>query len=296
MLDYKLLEAAAMVVMEGGFDKAARKLNLTQSAVSQRIKLLEEQTGQILLVRSLPPKATPAGRRMLKHYLQVKRLEDDLSGSLAPAPVEGFASLSMGVNEDSLATWFLDAISPFLKQESVVLDLRVDDQEQTHRLLRDGEVVGCISSLKQSMQGCRTTYLGRMDYQLLASPAYKTRWFPKGLTSAGIRSAPSVLFNRKDDLHNKVCEELLGEPFPNINTFYLPSSEKFVEIIASGLACGMVPDLQGAPLIAEGTLVELAPEYSIPVELYWHCWNLKSNLLEKLTRILTEQARSILKN
>ena len=68
MLDYKLLEALAQVVQSGGFDKAAQELHITQSAVSQRVKLLEGQTGQILLARTTPPRATEAGRNLLKHF------------------------------------------------------------------------------------------------------------------------------------------------------------------------------------------------------------------------------------
>ena len=294
MLDYKLLEAAAMVVMEGGFDRAARKLNLTQSAISQRIKLLEEQTGQILLVRATPPRPTPAGKRMLKHYLQVKRLEGDLLADVSPAPREGFASLSLGINEDSLATWFLDAVLPLLSSENVLLDLRVDDQEQTHRLLRDGEVVGCISSRKSPMQGCRITRLGRMYYHLLAAPGFRDRWFAGGVSPDALTRAPAVLFNRKDELHDKLCRKLFDTPFTGTDTFYIPSSEKFVEIIVRGFACGMVPDFQGTPLIADGTLVELAPATPVPVELYWHCWNLKSLLLDKLTDALTREGRKLL--
>ena len=58
MLDYKLLEAFAMVIIEGGFEKASRRLHLTQSAISQRVKLLEDQYGQILLKRTSPPEPT----------------------------------------------------------------------------------------------------------------------------------------------------------------------------------------------------------------------------------------------
>lgn len=31
----------------------------------------------------------------------------------------------------------------------VLLEIRVADQDQTHRLLKDGEVMGCISSQEQ---------------------------------------------------------------------------------------------------------------------------------------------------
>lgn len=294
MLDYKLVEAMAMVILEQGFEKAAHKLHLTQSAISQRIKLLEEQAGQVLLIRETPPRATSAGHRVLKHYMQVKRLEDDLLQFSSPASREQFASISIGVNEDSLDLWFFDAIQPFLATEKAVLDLKVDDQEQTHGFLKNGEVVGCISTEDQSMQGCRLTYLGRMNYHLLATPDFAEKWFQNGLELTRLHSAPAVIFSRKDDLHNKMCRRLVGKSLPLLNAFYIPSSKNFFDLIVSGLAYGMVPDLQGMPLLTDGHLIDLAPQCQIPVDLYWHCWNLKSPLLEKLTDTLVRGAKRFL--
>ncbi|HHC25317.1 MAG TPA: LysR family transcriptional regulator ArgP [Desulfobacterales bacterium] len=294
MLDYKLLEAMAMVVLEGGFEKASRALHLTQSAVSQRVKLLEEQTGQILLARTSPPRATSAGQGMLRHYLQVKRLEGDLMDILPRTSDKAFTSVAVGINDDSLATWFLEAVRPFLEQESVLLDLRADDQEQTHRLLRDGEVVGCISSYGHPMQGCRIVYLGCIGYRLVATPEFVARWFPDGLSIDSARHAPAVMFNRKDDLHNKLFRQIFGEAPAPIPAHYVPSSEKFVEFITSGFAYGTLPEQQSASLISTGRLIELSPSCHATIKLYWHCWNLKSPLLEKLTRNLVSGARRLL--
>jgi LysR family transcriptional regulator, chromosome initiation inhibitor len=294
MLDYKLIEALAAVVREGGFERAARRLHLTQSAVSQRIKLLEEQSGQILLIRSTPPGATPPGRQMIKHYLQVKRLEDDLFDGMADTGREGFVSLAVGINEDSLATWFLEAVRPFLERERVVLDLRADDQDQTHRLLKNGEVIGCISALDRPVQGCRTVYLGRMDYRLVAAPVFAARWFPEGLTRQAVQKAPLLVFNRKDKLQHRLLESALKTVPADIPVHYLPSSEKFADFIRSGIAYGVLPTEQGAGLLASGRLVDLAPACMVSVELYWHCWNLKSRLLERLTRALVDGARTAL--
>ena len=55
MFDYKLLTALEAVVKAGSFDKAAALLCITPSAVSQRIRQLEERTGQLLLIRSCVP-------------------------------------------------------------------------------------------------------------------------------------------------------------------------------------------------------------------------------------------------
>ena len=294
MLDYKLIEALATVVEEGGFERATQKLHLTQSAVSQRIKLLEEQSGQILLIRSTPPKATAAGQRVLTHYLKVKRLEDDLLDVFDQTTKEDFAVLPIGINDDSLATWFLAAIFPFLQEERVLLDLRADDQEQTQHLLKVGEVIGCISSNEQPIQGCRVDYIGTMNYRLLSTPGYAEKWFPGGLNLESVRHAPAVIFSSKDELHDKMFRRIFQKPPSKIPTHYFPSSERFVDFITLGLAYGMLPDLQSKPLLKSGQLIELAPSCPIPAKLYWHCWNLKSCMLKNFTTNLIKQARLFL--
>lgn len=294
MLDYKLIEALALVAQEGGFDKAANALHITQSAVSQRVKLLEEQMGQILIARTTPPRTTLAGRNLLKHYLQVKQLENDLLGEVDKKADKGYTSIAVALNADSLATWFLDAVQSFAIKEGVLLDIRVDDQEQTHRLLKDGDVVGCISTKQQALQGCRIDYLGRMNYHMLASPEFAKKWFPAGLTIADANRAPAIIFNRKDELHQKLFQLALGEVPDAIPANYIPSAEKFVDFMAAGLGYGMLPFQQSEPFVRTGRLVDLAPDFNVPVKLYWHCWNLKSKLLVKLTQQLTCKAKTLL--
>ncbi len=283
-----------MVAIEGGFEKAARQLHITQSAVSQRIKLLEAQTGQILLARTNPPRSTRAGQRMIKHYLQVKHLEDDLLDTFPPADSRGFATLAIGINGDSLATWFLDAVSALLKKAPILLDLRSDDQEQTHRLLKKGEVIGCISAKEQPMQGCRTDYLGRMDYRMVATPEFISRWFGHGMTLENFSRAPLLIFNRLDQLHARFFSHKFGHTPSDLMVHYLPSSERYADFISQGLAYGLLPDQQSEPFLASGQLVELLPNCPVPVRLHWHCWNLRSRLLEKFSRHLVKSARDLL--
>ena len=294
MFDYKLIEAMATVYNEGGFDKAAKSLHLTQSAVSQRVKLLEDQTGQVLLVRSTPPDVTPAGRRLLRHYLKVQKLEDDLLEDFSDDAQNRFATLAIGVNADSLATWFPQAMGSFLEEERVTLDIRTDDQEQTHRMLKDGEVVGCISSRKQPMQGCRASYLGRMEYRLFAAPDFKAKWFPGGFNLAEARKAPALVFNRKDNLHRELFGLALGEIPAPLPSHYIPSSEKFAYFISSGLAYGVLPNQQSRALLKTGKIIDLAPGCSVAVALYWHCWNLESRLLINLSQALIDGAARLL--
>ncbi len=294
MIDYKLLEALAAVVQEGGFDKAARFLHITQSAISQRIKQLEDQTGQIVIARTTPPGATPAGQQMIKHFVQVKRLEDDLFDSMLLSNNEEFVTLAIGTNRDCLTTWLQEAVQDFLLEKRVVLDFRAADQEQTHKLMKDGEVIGCISVKDQAMQGCRIEYLGHMDYWLTATPAFAEQWFPKGLTRESIKKAPLIHFDRKDDMHSQFFETIMKHPPSQIPIHYVPSTKTYTDFIIAGLAYGLLPEQECNPLFKAGTLVNLSPEIRVQVNLYWHCWNLKSKLLEAFTQHLVSNAKNLL--
>ena len=288
MLDYKLIEALAMVIQEGGFDKAAGKLHLTQSAISQRVRLLEENAGQILLTRTSPPVPTSAGIRFLKHYHQVKRLEGDLDGSIFTHSNKQHESLSIALNADSLETWFTKAVDPFLRENShITLDIKVDDQEETHKMLKNGEVAGCISARKSPIQGCTATSIGIMNYRLIATPAFIGRYFPEGLTLKSVAHAPAVIFNRKDNLHTIVLKKVFKKTISHLPAHYVPSTEKFAEFIIKGHAYGVIPDEQSSVFLSSGELIDLAPDHNIPVELYWHCWNIKSKLLQKFTEALS---------
>ena len=277
----------ATVVLEQGFEKAAQKLYISQSAVSQRVKLLEEQTGRVLLVRSNPPVPTDAGRLILKHYQQVMSLEKGMVEMLDQDSQSTFVPLTIGLNADSLATWFVEAVVPLLLTEQVTLDLLVDDQEQTLSYLKAGEVMGCVSSHARPVQGCTMHHLGTMHYRLLATRDFCTTWFPEGLTTEAAAEAPAVVFNRKDGLHQRLLEEILTEVPSHFPVHYIPSSEQFVELIRKGQAYGSVPDLQGRQYLLSQELVELVAEKAYPVPLFWHVWSHRSRLLEKITKILT---------
>jgi LysR family transcriptional regulator (chromosome initiation inhibitor) len=293
MLDYKLVEAFASVLGQGGFEKAARALHLSQGAVSQRVKLLEEQAGCVLLVRSTPPVPTPAGQEMLKHFRQVKRLEADLGQGLG-SPGQGFDTLAVGVNADSLATWFFPAVDPFLDAHPVLLDLSVDDQAATLGLLKAGEVLGCVSDRAEPVQGCRAEYLGDMDYRLYATKSYKMKYYRDGNTLEAAEAAPILIFNRKDVMHEVLLGRALGARPELRNGFYLPSSERFAPTIATGRVAGMLPDQQAAPYLERGEFVDLLPGHVFTVRLHWHCWNLDSGRLAGFSEAIVRGARSLL--
>ena len=157
-LDYKLLQALNAVVCARSFERAAASLNLTQSAVSQRIKQLEEQIAQPLLVRSQPLAPTRAGQKLLGHYQQISQLQRELMQELVPTAPSEPVEVSIAVNADSLATWFIPALTPLLISHPIELGLVIASESHTQESIRKGEVFAAISSQREPATGCRIPF------------------------------------------------------------------------------------------------------------------------------------------
>lgn len=282
-VDYRGLAALDAVIDHGSFDKAAAALAITQSAVSQRLRMLEHQAGELLLVRSQPPSATEAGQRLIAHYRQVRLLEAALdqrdSRSMAGRP-----DLAIAVNADSAATWLQEAVAPLLGSGDCLLHITLDDQEHTLAMLREGRVFACVTSETAHVAGTTATPLGLMRYHCLASPTFAARWFADGLTADAVQQAPALDFNRKDALMARFIAQTTGYQGRYPHHSYA-SSEGFVRFLEAGFAYGMAPQLQCAAQLAAGTLVDLAPGQVMDVPLIWHMWDIQT----PFTRALADQ-------
>ena len=296
----ELLECLAAIVEEGGFDRAAKRLSVTQSAVSQRLQTLEAQVGTVLIVRSKPLRATPAGRLLLKHAMQVFLLHTDLVQDLRQLGAGGVGAsfgderISIAVNADSIATWTLPAFSPLVR-DGLPLEIITDDQDFTHDWLREGQVLGCVTTLKRALRGCRVQPLGAMDYVAVATPETLRKYCPEGFTAQSLRHLPFIAFNRKDDLQGEFVGRALKLRQVNLHQRFVPSSEGQVRAVLAGWGASVVPELLVRPLLASGQLVNLCPAVSHPVDLYWHCWNLDSVVLNALTEAVVQAAEHALR-
>ena len=298
--DSDALECLAAIVEEGGFERAAVRLSVTQSAVSQRLRALEAQVGTVLIVRSRPLKPTSAGQLLLKHTKMLRLLRADLERDLkelAPSSLGGAREeerISIAINADSIATWALPALGELIS-EGLPLEIITDDQDFTHEWLREGQVLGCVTTLKQALRGCKVLPLGAMHYVAIASPAYASAHCPQGLTPHNFRSIPFIAFNRKDDLQAEFVSRACGLRRVTLSQRFVPSSEGQVRAALAGWGASVVPELQVEGLLANGALVNLAPQVTLPVSLYWHCWNLDSVVIDRLTAALSGAAAVALK-
>jgi len=288
MHDYSQLEALSAVIRTGSFDAAAAQLGVTQSAVSQRIKLLEERVGAVLVKRGQPCTGTNAGLQLATHTDQVRLMEKALEFGLPSS--DGQTPVRIAVNADSLATWLLPALA---EHDSFLYDLIIDDQDHSADWLRAGEVAAAVTGHPGPVQGCDSHPLGAMRYFATASPEYMARHMPDGPTADAFEQAPAMTFNDKDRLQTDWAKGIAGRAV-NLPKHRLASSQGFVEAARLSIGWGMNPESLSRTELAKGTLVEVAPNAPMDVPLYWQVSRLTAEPLRALTRSVMRRARAAL--
>ena len=291
-LEYAQVAALLAVIREGTFEGAARVLHVTASAISQRIKQLEAHAGGIVVVRGTPCRPTSLGEALYRHGRQVELLEKDLLRSVGPGDADRTqlaSPIGLASNADSLATWMVPALARFVEQTGFNLEVVVDDQDHTAEWLRSGRVLGAVTAERQPVQGCRVEPLGVMRYRPTASARFIRRWFPRGVTAESVREAPILIFNRKDQLHERFLRQLRLGPVAHLRTHYVPSPTAF-EATLAGVGWGLNPEPLVSRHLQARRLRELWPGRSLDVPLYWQQWTLTSASLLALAEALQEQA------
>ena len=287
------LETLLAAVDTGSFDGAARALSITPSAVSQRVKAMEQLAGRVLLQRSAPIRPTAAGETVLRLARQVRLLDDEAARELDGDAATAVPVLALAVNADSLGTWFLDALIAVTQRTEVVFDLHREDQDRTAVLLRDGTVVAAVTAERKPVQGCLAVPLGVDRYLAVASPAFVAARLPGTRsdreTVDRLDRVPLVDFDRADDLQQGFLRRVLGHA-PRSPRHFVPSSADFARAVELGLGWGLLPEAQALPALADGRLVELTPGRHADVTLWWQHWNLASPLLQTVTAAVRRTA------
>ncbi|QIS02611.1 ArgP/LysG family DNA-binding transcriptional regulator [Nocardia brasiliensis] len=287
------LRALHAAVTEGTFDAAAKSLRITPSAISQRIKALEDAAGRVLLQRTKPVRPTESGIAVLRLARQIELLARDTARELGDAHqrTDRPLRLPIAVNADSLETWVLPALTA--APPGVCFEIHREDEEHTTRLLRDGTVMAAITSTATPVQGCRVERLGAMRYRPMAQPRFARTWFPDGATAKAYAAAPVVLFDRKDDLQDRQLRRRARRPL-DPPRHYVPSSSGFAEAVRLGLGWGMLPDLQSRNF-GRSELVPIDGESFIDVPLYWQQWRLDSPALSAVAAAIAAAAADSLR-
>ncbi|MBY4568904.1 transcriptional regulator ArgP [Gordonia sihwensis] len=291
------LVTLAAVLREGTFEAAAASLHVTPSAVSQRIKALEQSVGRVLVRRTKPATPTVDGEVLARLGEQWEVLVAEARGALIGTAPEfdgdprhlPRVELSIACNADSLATWFLPVLAELHREHAVSIDVNRDDESITTALLRSGDVIGAVTSDPVGVRGCETIELGSLRYFAVASPAFIEYWLPHGVRARDMRYAPMVMFDSNDHLQIKTLKQLVAEPIsPPVH--YIPAAAEYRRAIAAGIGWGAVPEVDLDDEHTGRDLVKLS-QTPVDVPLFWQYWKLQSPAVTALTEIIVAHAR-----
>ncbi|MCH1882615.1 LysR family transcriptional regulator ArgP [Agrococcus sp. ARC_14] len=281
------LRTLAAVVDAGTLERAATQLGVTPSAVSQRIRAIEQRVGRVVLQRTKPVRATEAGASLVRLARQLAMLEHDALVAMGDAP--GAQRIPLAVNADSLITWFLPALAAVTAQREVTFDIHREDQERTAQLLESGTVMAAVTAQREPVAGCVSSPLGRMRYVAIAQRDFAQRWFADGLTPAALERAPIVDFDHHDTLQARFAAD--HGATADAPRHVISASAEFAEAVRMGLGWGMLLPGQFEVGVADGSLVVLADD-TVEVPLWWQRWNLASPLLDLVTDAVADAARA----
>ena len=269
------LDALVAIADHGSFEAAARRLHITASAVSQRIRALEATAGQVLISRGTPCRPTPHGEWLVRLGRQTRLLYDEASQAFDPAAA---IELPVAVNADSLAVWFGEVLAAVADWDGTAIRLSVEDQAHSQELLRGGDVLAAVTSDPAAVQGCTATPLGALRYVPAATAAFARRW--RRGQGPDWAAMPVVIFNDKDELQDDLLRRH-GAGRPAV-AHQVPASADFFAAVRAGLGWGMLPEPQARADLATGRLVRLSSD-EIDVPLYWQRWRLDSPRLGALS-------------
>lgn len=248
-------------------------------------------------MRQPPCRPTPAGELLLRRVRPMQTLQAEALADFLPEERQGAVvrPIAIAVNSDSLATWFLGALSDLNQQHGYLFDVRVDDQDHTLKLLRDGSVLGAVTAEATPVQGCEVLALGAMRYHAIAAPAFASHHFHAGVNAASLALAPMIVFDRKDELQwrfvRRITRARLAPPI-----HYLPTPTGFVEAASLGLGWCLAPDSLVRPALGEGSVVLLAQDRWLDVPLYWQHAAVRSDTLHNIGAVLRRTAASALRS
>jgi len=280
------------VLEEGTFDAAARRLQVTPSAVSQRIKALEIGAGRVLLQRTKPVQPTESGRILARLARQTTLLAEEAAtelGDTAGADSASTSEIPIVINADSLATWALPPLARLATEHGLRFDIHREDEQHSVELLRAGSAMAAVTAVAEPVQGCSVRRLGRMRYLLVADPGYAERWLPDGLTVDDLARAPVLAFDHRDDLQDRYLRRRSRRRLRPPRHF-VPSSAEFARAVTLGMGWGLLPEHDAGPLLAAGSVIMPEPAAYVDVSLFWQRWRLPSPALDRVSEAIVQAA------
>lgn len=271
MVDFKSIETFLWVVTLGSFGGAARKLNTTQPAISQRIAQLEAELGVKLLQRdSRNVTPTPSGRQMMQYAEKLIGLRSEmLAAVMDRSAMRGI--LRLGVSETIVHTWLPQLIERVANAHpNLSLEVEVDITPNLRARLLSQEIDLAFCLGPWSASNVRNRVLCDYPISFVASPSLGLRNVV--LTARDLARFAIITFPRKTQPY-EIVRSLFNRPdLPSIRLHASASLATVIRMATDGIGVAVIPTAIVQRELAEGQLNLLATDLQVPTLTFAASW------------------------
>ncbi|HEY4368860.1 MAG TPA: LysR family transcriptional regulator [Steroidobacteraceae bacterium] len=271
-MDIRQLETFVWIARLGGMTEACKRLNVTQSTLSMRIRGLESDLGVRLFDRSRKRLTlTAKGRDLVRHAEQIVSAVQRVRLSVAD-PTTEFGTLRIGMSEFVALSWGPSLLRRFSKQfPKVLIDLEVGVPGALMELLAAGQLDVLLATvpIKPGPPIALTT-LGTVEYSWMASP---TLGLPeKMVTPEQLKDFPVISYDGRRSIFFPAVQQWFADHGVAIQHLTVCNSlATSISLIVEGMGVGILPNIYCAPLIKAGKLQVLHTQYIVEHEYYAMC-------------------------
>ncbi|TNF57928.1 MAG: LysR family transcriptional regulator [Rhodobacteraceae bacterium] len=287
-LNIDQLSTFLAVVRQGGVRRAGLALNLTQPAVTARIKNLEDSLGCALFDRSGGGmRLTKRGELLLAHAEKFEHLSDLVDRDVVdPAGVEG--RLRLGVSETIAQCWLPDLVARLhARFPRLEIEFNVDISTTLRAGLLAHEIDLAI------LLGPVSEY----TVDNLVLPGFEMAWFVSSRVDPAtppetLLRRPVLTYSRNTRPHRELKAMLLDRVGPDVSLFPSSSLSACFRLVEADLGVAVLPRALGADFVTKGTIREFDPGW-VPQPLQFTASYLaepKSHLLETAAHLALEAA------
>lgn len=254
-LNFEQLNTFLIVARSGGMRRASEQMNLSQPAVTARIKNLEESLGTELFDRSAGMALTKRGERLIRYAEQYLQLSDLIRRDVAdPEGID--LHLRVGVSETIVQAWLPDFITR-LRQEfpKLEIEIAVDISANLREALLNRSIDLAL------LMGPVSEY----SVDNIALPEFRLNWYcavnaelPRD-HQALFLSNPVVTYARSTRPYRELKAALYERYGPGVSLFPSSSLSACFRMVGAGLGVGALPEILGAREVAEGRVKTFDP-------------------------------------
>ena len=244
-INYELYKVFYHVAITLSFSEASKQLFISQSAVSQSIKVLEKKLNQKLFIRSTKRvQLTPEGEILFKHIEPAMNLIKQGENQLLEAHTLNGGQLRIGASDTICRYYLVPYLNQFHKQFPHV-HIKVTNQTSIAcaSLLEHGQVDFVIVNYPNS--ALSSTHIPRVINEFRDVFVANRQYFPldgREVSLEDLQKYPILMLDRKSTTSEFLHSMFQRSHLDLVPEIELSSNDLLIDLARIGLGIAFVPD------------------------------------------------------